>query len=409
MKQASCDVAVVGAGAAGIAAAVAAAEAGLGVVLLERYGFVGGLASSAMVGTVCGLYYRGAGGPRYAVRGFARAFAEGLAAASESGPVAGKDGLYFLPYAVEAFHQEACTWLQRHGVRLRLHSPVAGVECRGRRIVCLQVHGADAVFRLHPQVVVDCSGEALVSRLAGAACLPMSQPQADAFVFRVAGLPEVPESALTLVLLRALRRGVAQGRLEPICERLSLVPGSQVRDSALLKLGLPGVGDRTRAELTARALCHDIVRYLRGSDVALAGLRIAAMAPQLGVRSGPCPRGLAVLDEASVLAAAKPEDGVACGAWPVEYWGEGRRPTMRCFAMDDHYLIPAPALVSRDFDNLFFAGRGFSATEMAMASARVIGTCLGTGYAAGALAAARLQRGDWRAGIETVRRRQVVG
>jgi heterodisulfide reductase subunit A-like polyferredoxin len=49
-------VLVIGAGAAGIAAAIAVAESGANVILIERYGFVGGLASSAMVGTICGLY-----------------------------------------------------------------------------------------------------------------------------------------------------------------------------------------------------------------------------------------------------------------------------------------------------------------------------------------------------------------
>ena len=39
-----------------IAAAIAAAESGADVTLVESYGFVGGLASSALVGTICGLY-----------------------------------------------------------------------------------------------------------------------------------------------------------------------------------------------------------------------------------------------------------------------------------------------------------------------------------------------------------------
>ena len=56
----SCDVLVVGGGAAGVAAAVAAGRAGAKVVLLERYGFLGGLATAAQVGTICGLYLRDA-------------------------------------------------------------------------------------------------------------------------------------------------------------------------------------------------------------------------------------------------------------------------------------------------------------------------------------------------------------
>src|ERR1039457_1914473 len=54
----SCEVLVIGGGAAGVAAATAAGRAGAQVVLLERYGFLGGLATAAQVGTVCGLYLR---------------------------------------------------------------------------------------------------------------------------------------------------------------------------------------------------------------------------------------------------------------------------------------------------------------------------------------------------------------
>jgi len=50
------DVVVLGGGAAGIAAAVAAARKGLSVVLIERNSFLGGKATAAEVGTVCGLY-----------------------------------------------------------------------------------------------------------------------------------------------------------------------------------------------------------------------------------------------------------------------------------------------------------------------------------------------------------------
>lgn len=50
------DVAVVGAGAAGVAAATVAAEAGLSVVVVEKYGFAGGAAVAGMSGTICGMY-----------------------------------------------------------------------------------------------------------------------------------------------------------------------------------------------------------------------------------------------------------------------------------------------------------------------------------------------------------------
>ena len=80
-------------------------------------------------------------------------------------------------------------------------------------------------------------------------------------------------------------------------------------------------------------------------------------------------------------------DGVARGAWPVEFWDDRPGPQMTFFASDDYYEIPAGALCSRDFVNLYFAGKSFAASDDAIASARVIGTCLATVYAAGRMAA----------------------
>src|SRR5258708_19425373 len=60
---AEADVVVVGGGAAGLAAAVSAARAGARTALIERYGFLGGMATAGMVSTVCGLYLTPAAAP----------------------------------------------------------------------------------------------------------------------------------------------------------------------------------------------------------------------------------------------------------------------------------------------------------------------------------------------------------
>lgn len=82
------------------------------------------------------------------------------------------------------------------------------------------------------------------------------------------------------------------------------------------------------------------------------------------------------------------DDAIANAAWPIEEWEQNVRVKMRYFNVDDFYQIPAGCLQSNQINNLFFAGRNISATDAAIASARVMGICLQTGYAAGCLAAA---------------------
>lgn len=406
-----CDVAVVGAGAAGIAAAVAVAKTGAKVILVERHGFTGGLASTALVGTIGGLFYRNLTEARYAVHGFVREFAEAIQVRSQTCIASFAEGLHFLPFSPAVFHAEAVRQLQRAGVSLLLQSYVTGVQTNTQQITELRMQAASHVFSVYPSAVVDCSGNAQVSMLAGINRIMQSTYQAGAFVFQVSGLPMMAQDLLSLNLIRWLKRGVQAGDLDPACERLSIIPGTLANGLALLKLGLPMPFDgslsyRIQYELDARTRSVAIVDYLRHHVSVLANLGISAMATEVGIRTSERSEGLDRLDEQHVLACTKPEDGVAIGVWPMEFWGGQRKPEMRYFALDDGYWITAGMLVSRHLDNLFFAGRGLSATEAAIASARVIGTCLSTGYAAGCLAAEWVETEAWQTAIPKIRQQQ---
>ena len=407
-----CDIAVIGAGAAGIAAAVAAAESDLKVVLIERYGFVGGLATAAMVGTLCGLYYRSMDRPRYAVQGFAREFAECVMAKSDTQPERFAEGLHFLPYQPAVFHQQAVQKLRQAGVQLVLHGFVSAVEVDQTKVTQLTLQTANAMVDLSPKVLIDCSGDAQISMLAGLGMIKQPQYQSAAFVFQLAGLPPMESRMLALNLIRWIKRGVHSGDLDPHCERLTIIPGTVKNGAGLFKLGLPepfiaNLISLTDYELEARSRCLDIVDYLRHAEPLLKSLTISMMATQVGIRSGPRPEGIQQLEAEPLLRCEKPADGVAIGAWPIEQWGKARKPTMRYFKSDDYYLIPVGSLVSRHLDNLFFAGRAFSASEAAIASARVIGTCLSTGYAAGMLAAGSVRDGAWQGAVKKIRAKQV--
>jgi len=391
------DVLVIGGGAAGVAAAAAAGRAGARVVLLERYGFLGGLATTAEVGNVCGLYLRDttSATPRLVAGGFLEEFASRLGRAAGEEVLRLNAGLRVVPYFSPVFASVADSILRDSGdITLILHGTVAVAKAEGSRLVEVRGLAWNEPLVVRFATAVDCSGEGTVASLAGAEVEDASAAQASALVFAL----EQVDASLTengiMELRRELRRAVEQGLLPATCERLALIPGSNRNGRLGLKLNLPlkrseiplwqQVAD---CEREARALVVQLHRFLAQNTESCRKARLASIAPQLGLRSGRRIHGRARLADEDVLGSRKQACGVARGCWPMERWGDGVRPELAFFNECDFYEIPLDCLRAAKLDNLFAAGRCFSAANGAMSSARVIGTALATGWAAGTAAA----------------------
>ena len=159
-----------------------------------------------------------------------------------------------------------------------------------------------------------------------------------------------------------------------------------------LALPVPAKDDwnaMTALEARGRELVEQLARFLTRETSAFEGARLSRTASQVGIRVGNRVRGLSTLTEQDVLHCNKFSDGVACGAWPTEVWSEGRRPEIGLLPEGEHYEIPVGCLIVEGLGNVFAAGRCISAEPRALASARVIGTALATGWAAGTVAARR--------------------
>jgi len=394
----SCDVLVIGGGAAGVAAATAAGRAGARVVLLERYGFLGGLATTAQVGTICGLYLRDTTGAEATPvgSGFAQEFASRLQRAADAKPVRVMDtGLWVLPYPPPAFARVADAMVSESGnVTLVLHATVAEAQAEGSRLSEIHALAWNEPLLFRPNTVVDCTGEATAAALAGANAENGGADQAPALVFVLENVdPGLAQRGL-LEVRRELHRAVESGILPALCERLSLVPGTGAHGRLSLKLSLlPASPDRalwqqvTDWEREARTLLEPLRQFLVKNIAACRNARLDSVAPQLGVRSGRRILGRARLLDEDVLATRKFPSGIARGCWPMERWTNSPRPEMTYFKEGDYYEIPLACLLPVELDNVWVAGRCLSATTGAMTSARVIGTALATGWAAGTAAA----------------------
>jgi hypothetical protein len=104
-------------------------------------------------------------------------------------------------------------------------------------------------------------------------------------------------------------------------------------------------------------------------------------------RAGRMIVGQYVLTGEDVLVGRKFPDAVARCAWPIEQWDAKGTVRFQYLSPGAHYEIPARSLRAAHVTNLFMAGKTISADVDAIASARVMGSCLATGAAAGNLAA----------------------
>lgn len=389
------DVVVLGGGSAGVAAAAAAARTGLNVTLIERNAFLGGKATAAEVGTVCGLYKFSCNDvSEYIVNGFVKNFAETLRHGSHTEALHSNTGLHYLPYNIEVFKKTCTALLQENKVKVYLNSVLHTISISGGSIESITISTEDKTIQLHLKSIIDCSGDSIISQFANLPLIKSDNYQAAAQVFTLKDVAETNEAKLGMVLMKFLRQAISEKKLDHYFDRVYIVQGSLKNNTVSLKIGIPLPVTHTpenllELKITAHAFVKTLTDYLVKHVPAFQDASLQHIAPEIGVRVGMRTVGKYILTEEDVLSCRKFDDAIANASWPIEEWEQNRRVKMRYFQMDDYYQVPAGCLQSETIDNLFTAGRNISATDSAIASARVMGICLQTGYAAGKLASAR--------------------
>ena len=388
------DIVILGGGAAGIAAAVAASRKGLQVTLIERNAYLGGKATAAEVGTVCGLYrFSKNEKSAYIVNGFAKEFAEKLKTDSQTSPLFSSEGVHYLPYNVEAFKNIALNLINEHKITVYFNAVLEHVAVEDKMLKSVYIIASGNPVTIKLKALIDCSGDSIISEVAGLPLIKSDNYQAAAQVFTMQGVAEENESKLGMIMMKALRLAIDNNILGDFYDRVYIVQGSLKNNTVSLKIGIPlavtyAPGNLQELRTVALGFVENLAAFLIKNVDAFKNAGIQHIAPEVGIRIGLRSTGKYILQEQDVLSCRKFDDAIANATWPIEIWEQNRRATMRYFKLDDYYQIPAGCLQSATLENLFFAGRNISATDGAIASARVMGICLQTGYAAGCIAAA---------------------
>jgi hypothetical protein len=396
------EVVVLGGGPAGIAAAVAAGRAGRKTLLIERYGFLGGMGTAAGVTNFCGLHANVQGDIRQVVHGVADDLLQRMArlgGLNEPHALFGKTVAQ--AYDTAAYKIAADDLLLSAGVEVLFHALGAGVVMDGaRRVRALLVETKSGRFAVVGRAFVDASGDGDLAAWAGAP-YALGDGQGNMLypstMFRVNGIDPERAGKAWEVIPRLMLQAEAEGRYTfprkaPIVRpqksgiewRVNLTQLANREGNAMNGTDARELSD---AEVLGRRQIAEVAGFLREVP-GFERSYIVDIAPQVGIRETRRVRGAYELTEADVLDCASFDDTIGVNGWPLELHLKGtvefrwpKIPESRGF---NH--LPYRMTLPEGLDNVWVAGRCASMSHEAQSAARVTGACFVMGQAVGTAA-----------------------
>ena len=435
------DVIVAGAGPGGFPAAIAAARQGARVILIEKYGFAGGLATAGMINPILG--HTASESSKPIVEGILKESIDRMhrvGGATEWNESLGEWGIQF---EVEAFKHVADQMLGEAGVSVRYHTSVSAVamapvsENVARSVDAVITESKTGREAIAGKVFIDATGDADLAAWAGIDFTKGRKfdgaMQSMGSFIHFGGMANASMEQLAAARER-LEEEMTAGRLHFYGTSFDN-PGPR-REVYFAPNMTRFAGDSTnardlsRGELELRAEAWKLLSFLK-KQPGLETAYILRTSACIGPRESRQIVGNYRLNAKDVNTGQKFADGIARGSWWVDihcplghtypihlcirecpkgadcpYWrqehdGEMLYKRDLYTPNDDWYDIPYRALVAASHNNIIVSGRSISADHQGMAGARVMGTCMAIGEGAG-IAAAMAADSDGIANVNAI-------
>ena len=425
--QEECDILVVGGGAAGHPAAIAAARAGAkNIILLERYGYMGGDVTGGYVIMVPNLSWY----DKSFVRGLQEEWftrlskipgavtAPGLDQVGCTDPAllhpwrafhdcVSRDGyggckpsclvrsVYFEPNQLK-IEMDKMLLEHKDAIRVMCHSMGVRPILEGGRVKGVVYESKEGRKAILAKIVIDATGDGDLYSRAGAPCQSMAdqvtRANTTALVWRIGGInwdlfyqwrsthpDEMAALRLGLTRVAGFRCLPMPSNQNDICWVNSWHAN---RDCSQVK-------DQTETEMNTRSTMRDVLDYLRQAvPVAFRNAYLYDIAPQLGTRISRRLVGEYVMSTADFAYAIQHDDVIA--------WHSTICQVNDCGPVE----IPYRAILPQGVENLLCPGRHLSADGIAIDWLDLIPQCVGTGQAAGVAAAVAVADGSTAHGVD---------
>lgn len=392
------DVVVVGGGPAGFIAAIAAARKGAKVAIIERYGFLGGMATIGYVAPISVF----AKNNELVIGGIPWEFVgrlEKMGGAFIEWPKANVD------FDIELYKLCCQRMVLEAGVDMYMHSAMVGCQMEGKSISSVIIENKNGLETLKSKVFIDCTGD---GDLAYMARVPMqanpdNELQPSSFCFILSGVDTDSE-----LLCKCMYHNGINGpsQCKPVREKLLAMKaaGVEMPDfggpwfNNVMHKGSVAVNMTRRAtnpidnrnfsavECQLREDIFTFTKILKENFKEFKDCYVASTAPQAGIRESRRIAGVHTVTADEYVNAFRYEDSISRGIHPIDIHASKGTNQVRIDLKKPAY-VPYRALIAPEYPNLLVAGRSISTDRQALASLRVMASCMGTGQAAGAAAA----------------------
>lgn len=419
---ADADVVVCGGGPGGFPAAIAAARHGAKVVLIERYGFLGGLATAGLVAPILSQHANESEEP--IVKGLLYELTQRMHAIGGSTSYEEALKEWGIRFDAEAMKVVLDEMVQEAGVRVLLHTWIAGVVTDGKRIKAVLVESKSGRQAVTGKVFVDATGDADIAFHAGA---PTTygrtfdgKPESMGSFYQLANVPRVDEQRrkeIAGLMGKQMDAGTFAFYNTNVLAYRCAYHGDHTSANMTRFGGDPrSAADLTAGELSIRKNIWALVRWLRKSVPGFEDVYVQQTSPQIGPRESRQIVGPYALTGDDVRAGRRFDDAIARGSWWIDihcplghtypvhlcvkecakgadcpFWASEHEDMLLLKDMyppkGGWYDIPYRCLLSVGAPNLLSSGRCISATHEGMAGSRVMGSCVAIGQAAGTAAA----------------------
>ena len=396
----SYDVIVCGGGPSGIIAAVAAARNGAKTLLIERYGFVGGMVTNALVTPISEFCKNGS-----IIDGMPYELME-LANRLGGANISFESGNY--PIDDEVFKLAAQRMLLESGVTLLYHSYFSDCITTDGQISHIIVQNKAGRVAYEGKVIVDCTGDADVVRAAGYKTVKETILQPATLWFQLSG---VDTKALEE---QGLFEDAKNDQL-PVSETIRNRLDELNRKGEMPLFGGPWISKGfnegtvsinllreatdasspeqfTKTECNLRENLFKVVEVMRENFPEFKNCRVLKSGTQTGVRETYHIVGMYQLTTDDVINPKPFPDTIAKGAHVIDI----HKPDsidQELVVLEQEYNIPYGIMVPYDSRNIIVAGRSVCADEAAFGTVRVMAVCMAMGQAAGTAAAIGSKKG----------------